>query len=53
MEGMHSHEIYEVHNISSLLNKVADDYGLIKKTKQDDQYLQEYINDDVQALFKS
>ena len=53
MEGMHSHEIYEVHNISSLLNKVADDYGLIKKTKKDDQYLQEYINDDVQALLKS
>jgi len=53
LEGMHSEAIYEVHNISSLLNKVADDYGLIKKTKQDDQYLQDYINEDVQALLKS
>ena len=50
MEGMNTHPIYEVHHISSLLNAISDDYGLIKKTAQEDQYLTD-INPDVRKCY--
>lgn len=34
-----SSQPYEIHNINSLVNSVADEFGLNKKTRKDDTYL--------------
>lgn len=33
----------EIHNITALKNKIADDYGLLKKSAQEDKYLKRII----------